>query len=225
MASNVYEDATIVANEIAGGRHRELIGGLWDQMGPHQLAFLKAQGLKPHHRLLDVGCGALRLGSLAIPYLNAGRYYGSDISESLMRAGYDHELDALGRVKTPWSHFLASPDFALPTPTAPYDFAIAQSVFTHLPLNHLRRCLSLLAPKMAPGGRFFVTYFECRPDQDLYSTLEQPGGIVRTRDTIDPFHYRLADLEWAIDTAPWSFQPIGDWGHARGQMIAEYRRR
>jgi SAM-dependent methyltransferase len=225
MASNVYEDPTIVAGEIAAGRHRELIGGLWDEMGPHQMAFLKARGLEPHHRLLDVGCGALRLGALAIPYLDAGRYFGSDISESLMRAGYDLELDPQGRVKTPWSHFRASADFDLPTPGGPFDYAIAQSVFTHLPLNHLRRCLAQLAPKMAPGGRFFVTYFECRPDQNLFETLLQPGGVVHTRDTIDPFHYRLDDLAWAIAGSPWEFEPIGDWGHPRGQMICAYRRR
>jgi len=224
MASNVYEDPTIVAAEIAGGRHRELIGGLWDEMGPHQLAFLKSQGLEPGHRLLDIGCGALRLGTHAVAYLNAARYFGSDISESLMRAGYDFELDAQGRVKTPWSHFRASADFEFPSPGGLFDYAIAQSVFTHLPLNHLRRCLAQLAPRIAPGGRFFVTYFECGEDQDLSSTLVQPGGVVQTRDTMDPFHYRLDDLIWAIDRAPWTFEPIGDWGHPRGQMIAAYRR-
>ena len=72
MSSNVYEDDTIVANEIAGGRHRELIGGMWEEMGPHQLAFLKGQGLQPHHRLMDIGCGALRLGTLAVDYLERG---------------------------------------------------------------------------------------------------------------------------------------------------------
>ena len=225
MSNNVYEDDTLVAGEIAGGRHRELIGGMWEQMGPHQLAFLKGQGLQPHHRLMDIGCGALRLGTLAVDYLDASCYFGSDISESLMRTGYELELSEAGRAKTPWSHFRASPDFDLPDTDGPVDFAIAQSVFTHLPLNHLRRCLAQLAPKMASGGRFFVTYFECRPDQDLFETLLQPGGIVRTRDTIDPFHYRLEDLAWAIDRAPWAFEPIGDWGHLRGQMVCAYRRR
>jgi SAM-dependent methyltransferase len=203
MGSNVYEDDTIVATEIAAGRHRELIGGLWEQMGPHQLGFLKSQGMSPHHRLMDIGCGALRLGTLAVDYLDAGHYFGSDISESLMRTGYDLELTEGGRARTPWSHFRASADFDLPDPDEHFDFAIAQSVFTHLPLNHLRRCLARLAPRMASGGRFFVTFFECGADQNVFETLAQPGGIVHTRDTIDPFHYRLDDLIWAIDRAPW----------------------
>ncbi|WP_298123499.1 class I SAM-dependent methyltransferase [Brevundimonas sp.] len=225
MANNVYEQTDVVDAEIRTGRHRDLIGGLWEQMGPHQLSFLIAQGMQPSHRLLDIGCGALRLGVHAIPYLEASRYYGSDVSEAIMRAGHELELDDDGRARAPWTHFRASPDFDLPEADGLFDYAIAQSVFTHLPLNHLRRCLARLAPRMASGGRFFVTYFECQPDQDLFDTLEQPGGIVRTTDTIDPFHYRLDDLIWAIDRSPWTFEPIGDWGHPRGQMIAAYRRR
>ena len=38
------------------------IGGLWDQMGQHQFDFLKKKGLKPQHKLLDIGCGSLRGG-------------------------------------------------------------------------------------------------------------------------------------------------------------------
>jgi cyclopropane fatty-acyl-phospholipid synthase-like methyltransferase len=43
-----------------------LIGGLGELMGDHQLQFLVDQGLKPEHRLLDIGCGSLRLGVKAI---------------------------------------------------------------------------------------------------------------------------------------------------------------
>ena len=39
--------------EIRAGRHREFVGGLWSELGKLQLDFLRAQGLRPDHRLLD----------------------------------------------------------------------------------------------------------------------------------------------------------------------------
>jgi hypothetical protein len=46
--------------DIAAGKHREFVGGMWGDIGRPQLEFLKQQGLQPGHRLVDVGCGAPR---------------------------------------------------------------------------------------------------------------------------------------------------------------------
>src|SRR4051794_24004227 len=47
---------------IEKGAHRRRVGGRWQELGSLQLDFMVAQGLQPQHRLLDVGCGALRGG-------------------------------------------------------------------------------------------------------------------------------------------------------------------
>lgn len=224
MAHSDYYDAEYVRRAIAAGDHRQVIGGLWDEIGDHQLAFLIDRGLRPSDRLLDVGCGSLRLGSRAIAYLDPGGYFGSDLSEDLIDAGLALELDDALRAKAPRSNFGVNDDFDFDFLPAVMDVAIAQSVFTHLPLNHLRRCLARLAPHMRSGGRFFVTYFECLSGQDLHSSIQQsPGGIV-THEYRDPYHYRLSDLEFAIDSTPWTLSPIGDWGHPRGQRIVGFDR-
>lgn len=70
------------------GEHRSFIGGMWDELGDLQFEFMKEQGLKPHHRLGDVGCGALRGGVKFIPYLDAGNYYGLDINASCIDAAW-----------------------------------------------------------------------------------------------------------------------------------------
>ncbi|MFC5343995.1 class I SAM-dependent methyltransferase [Brevundimonas staleyi] len=219
-----YYDLEAVAEGVRDGAHRQIIGGLWDEIGDHQMAFLKAQGLTPNDRLLDVGCGSLRLGARAIAYLDAGRYFGTDISETLIDAGRAQELDDALRARAPRDHFAVNDDFDFGFLPEPVDVAIAQSVFTHLPFNHLRRCLARLAPHMAVGGRFFVTYFDCPEDADLYLPRRQePAGVV-THDYQDPYHYRMSDLERAVDRAPWRYQPIGDWNHPRGQQICVYVR-
>lgn len=219
-----YDDLEAIEDGVQAGRHREIIGGLWDEVGEHQLAFLIGQGMKTSDRLLDVGCGSLRLGARAIAWLEPRCYFGSDISTALIEAGRAHELTDALRSKAPPANFTSNGDFNFDFLKEPVDLAIAQSVFTHLPLNHLRRCLHKLAGGMRSGGRFFVTYFDCPQGADFYERfVQQPAGVV-THDARDPYHYRTADLEWAIDGSPWRLELIGDWGHPRGQQICTYVR-
>jgi hypothetical protein len=49
-------------------------------------------GLRPEHRLCDFGCGAIRFGAWAIPYLDAGNYFGID-SHSHFGATFDRVVD------------------------------------------------------------------------------------------------------------------------------------
>jgi cyclopropane fatty-acyl-phospholipid synthase-like methyltransferase len=224
MKPSSYYDLSRVEESVRQGQHRDVIGGLWDEIGDHQMQFLLQQGMKPNHRLLDIGCGSLRLGARAIAWLDHDRYFGTDISKALIDAGRERELTDQLRAKAPLENFSVSDDFDFDFLPAPVDFAIAQSVFTHLPINHLRRCLAKVAPHVRVGGSLFVTYFECAPDQDLYAPLLHTPGAITTYDFKDPYHYRIADLVWAVDQAPWAFEPIGDWSHPRDQRIARFRR-
>ena len=50
----------LTASEIAAKEHRAFVGGLWEEVGQLQFEFLRAQGLLPEHKLVDVGCRAMR---------------------------------------------------------------------------------------------------------------------------------------------------------------------
>src|ERR1700691_5525757 len=50
----------------------------YDLMGASQFMLLITLGLRDTDRVLDFGCGSLRLGRLLIPYLTAGNYTGLD---------------------------------------------------------------------------------------------------------------------------------------------------
>ncbi len=73
--------------EIQAGHHRDFVGGLWDEMGHLQARLLRSRGRQPSHRLLDMGCGALRGGRQYLRYLAPGHYFGVDINASLLEAG------------------------------------------------------------------------------------------------------------------------------------------
>lgn len=80
----------------AGDSWRDAVGGLWDEVGDLQFNFLVAQGLKPEHSFLDVGCGCLRGGVRFLKYLDDGNYHGIDAQQALLDAGVHTEMPRHG---------------------------------------------------------------------------------------------------------------------------------
>jgi SAM-dependent methyltransferase len=225
MALNTYYNTAALDAAVRAGKHREVIGGLWEQLGQLQLDFMISRGLKPEHRVLDIGCGSLRAGVKLIRYLDAGNYFGTDLDASLLQAGYDVELVREGLVdKLPRSNLVTDGEFDFSWVKQPFDFALAQSVFTHLPLNHMRVCLEKLVGAVRDGGRFYMTFFEIPADHPTGQPFaHEPGGIV-SKGAADPYHYRLVDVEFAAAGLPWECRYIGEWNHPRSQRMIEFVR-
>lgn len=217
-----YSGKEFTEEEIAAGDHRRFIGGVWDSHGQRQLDFLIGQGLQPGHRLLDVGCGCFRAGRHFVDYLDAGHYYGIDANHSLMQTGYDLELSDEQRAKLPVENLRANDRFDGQF-GVPIDMAIANSVFTHVSLNHIRLCLFRLAPVITPGGSFFATFFE-RPQGSPIDHVSpsKAGKPFFTEKNV--FWYFRGDLRWAASFGPWEYRYIGDWGHPANQKMAQFVR-
>jgi SAM-dependent methyltransferase len=178
--------------------------------------------------LLDIGCGALRLGVKAIDFLEQGHYFGSDINPALMQAGYQQELNEQQRAKLPENHLHASEDFDFSFLPAPVDMAVAQSLFTHLPLNHLRHCLAKLAGHIRMGGLFFATAWIVPEDHPIAEPYQQSGELdgepITTYPIQDSYHYYADDFHYAARQLPWQLQIIGNWNHPRGQQMLCFMR-
>lgn len=222
MQPSHYYDPSSISKLASEGDHRQVIGGLWQEIGRLQFEFLKSQGLRPDNTLLDIGCGSLRGGVHFIQYLESGNYYGIDVNQSLLDAGYEIELAEVGiQDRLPRQHLACVGNFDFSVFERTFDFALAQSVFTHLPFNHIRQCLEQLSTVMVSGGIFFATFFELPGDRlTTIDITHQPGGIV-THGSNDPYHYRINDFEYACIGLPWRVHYIGNWDHPRSQkMIA-----
>lgn len=217
--SSVYYDSERVAAAVHGGQHRGIIGGMWEEIGTLQLKLLQQEGLKPHHRLLDIGCGSLRGGVKIVPYLNTDNYFGFDINESLIDAGYQREFDEFLRGKCPRGNFMVNSNFDFSSFGMTFDFALALSVFTHLPLNNIRICLENLADVMAPGGRFVSTFFEVPENERTGIPRTHSPGSITTNGAADPYHYKVTDLKHAAHGLPWDVRYVGEIGHPRGQRV------
>jgi SAM-dependent methyltransferase len=140
----------------------QAVGGFDDGIGRLQCEFLADRGLSPDDRLLDVGCGSLRGGEHFMRYLDAGNYHGMDISREAIAAGRERlpELcDSHGPTLFQ-NDDLRFTDDAL---AERYDYALAQSVWTHLREDHIEECLTNIGRVL--DGPLFATFFdEPRPD-------------------------------------------------------------
>ncbi len=201
---------------------RGKVGGLWDEMGKLQFDFLVAQGLLPEHRLIDVGCGSLRGGVHFVRYLQDGHYYGMDKNASLIDAGREHELVTAG-LRERKVTLVCRDDFCFSCFGLQFDFALAQSVFTHLPWNSILRCVVEMKRVLAPQGRFYATFFEDVDGSHKTSSIKHvPGGIVTQPDS-DPYHYEFSVFEDLARRSALRVEHIGDWEHPRAQKMMLFR--
>lgn len=218
-----YGGEVLDAEAIARGEHRAYIGGAWDTHGLRQLEFMKAHGLEPHHRLIDIGCGSLRAGRHFIDYLEPAHYYGVEANHSVIQAGFDLELTDEQRAKAPVENLRANDRFDTDFGVK-FDFAIANSVFTHVSLNHLRLCLYRLDKVMAPGGSFYATFFQRRADYPLDGVrpTKRGKGFFTERNV---YWYYRKDMRWGAQWGDWDFEYIGEWGHPSKQKMVRYIKR
>lgn len=149
---------------------------LWDAQRQFQIAFLKKHGLKPHHTLLDFGCGPLRGGIPIIKYLNTGNYHGVDINrealdeaeKELKENKLEHKLPTLTHIKNLETLRLHKT----------FDYIWAFSVVIHMidevfrtficfSSSHLKRngilYMNVNIGKRRTGGRFLNFYTYVRP--------------------------------------------------------------
>lgn len=189
MPASPYLAPGFYDRALAQGRHRDVVGGRWDETGRLQLRLLQEAGMQPHHRLLDIGAGSLRLGCRAVPYLAPGHYWGTDASGALMARGRAVELADPDRL--PPAHLIEDADFAFPAVPASIDFAIAFAVFTHLPSDCLAPALASVRARFPTLQRLLFTVF-LAPDGHA-GPLRQPDGVVTHADR-PPYHRPAADV-------------------------------
>ncbi len=201
---------------------RDEVGGKWEEVGTLQFEFLISLGLRPHHTFLDIGCGCLRGGVHFIPYLEEGRYHGIDKEQWLLDAGRYHELKDRN-IKGHRAKLLCREDFDFSLFNTTFDYAIAQSVFTHVEWKLILRCLYNIKKVLKPAGRFFATFFEDPDGLQMAASIEHSPGRVMTYPDQDPFHYEFSVFVDLATRVHLDVEYIGDWNHSRAQKMMVFR--
>ncbi len=105
----------------------------WAERGEMFLTLLRDEGLKPHHRVLELGCGNLSAGVPLIRFLNHGRFVGLEPNGWLVNAAIERFPDLPSKSPT----FLYRTDFNVADEKeveadGPFDFVLAHSVLSHV---------------------------------------------------------------------------------------------
>lgn len=129
----------------------------WLALGRMQFDYLRDHGLRPGHRMLEIGCGNLRAGRLFIDYLDAGNYYGIDISPDILFAAQATLVEHGLRDKLPHLTPVRDLTFAF-LPDEHFDVVHAHSVFSHSPIEVIEECFAHLPRIMKPDGWFDFTF-------------------------------------------------------------------
>ena len=175
----------------------------YDLIAAMTFNLLTTLGLRQHHSLLDIGCGSLRIGRLLIPYLNRGKYFGVEPNKWLVEEGIKRELgEALLEIKRPTFFFSDSPE-TITQAKVSFDFALAQSIFSHCGLDLIKNWLSAISRSLAEHGALVATFLPGEEDSP-------------TKGWVYPecVSYRPATLRDAAAEAGLRFELL-DWKHPR----------
>ncbi len=195
----------------AGDKHYKAFVGpplKYDLLGALQFTLLTAAGLRAHHKLCDIGCGSLRVGKLLIPYLDKGNYYGLEPNQWLIEEAINKEIGQnLIDIKRPV--FLNNERFELNAFNERFDFAIAQSIFSHATADQVKACLKEICQSLNTDGLFLATFIWGKDDYEGNEWV-YPGCV----------NYKPSSIkEWAWDLCGLKMIPC-NWPHPNGQNWA-----
>lgn len=193
MIVSPYAKPGFYADALAKGRHRDIVGGRWEETGNIVLPILAELGLRDSDRFLDIGAGSLRIGRRLVPMLQAGNYWATDASGALMRRGWELELSDSERARLPVENLVEDAGFGFDGVPQDIDFALCFAVFTHLPMNHLRRALISVRARFPRLRRFAFTVFLAPDSAAFGAACRQPDGVVTHPDRA-PWHMLAEDV-------------------------------
>ncbi len=206
-----YQDRHVRMTDILGRHARDTskaenrkVKGLYDvSVGHLYTEFLKKEGLKSGHRLLDFGCGYGRVGVPLIQFLDPDGYAGMDLSHERIRL-FQEYIEHEGLQERRPELFVAQPDNDMKyLDQGSFDVIWAHSVFAHMPLADVKRCLVNLAKLLKPRGMVIANYsFSDRVSKTNISAFWLPEDVMREAVAEAGLVYGETGNWWGENIAP-----------------------
>ncbi|HVU21330.1 MAG TPA: class I SAM-dependent methyltransferase [Rhizomicrobium sp.] len=152
---SVEEIARRIASETGG-----FTGGPIDRfgvVGRQTFKSLKAAGVRRSSKVLDVGCGALRLGYWLVRFLEPDCYCGIDPNPKYVQVGLKHAIgDKVANAKRPRFDYNMEFDFSVFG--IKFDYIVARSIFSHTSPEQVCKVLDSFRDNSSETGVMLVSY-------------------------------------------------------------------
>lgn len=159
---SIEEIAKRIARETGG-----FTGGPIDRfglVGRQTLKSLKAAGMRRSSKVLDVGCGVLRVGYWLVRLLEPDCYYGLDVNPKWIEAGLKHAIgEKLAKAKRPRFDHNEAFDFSVFG--VKFDYVIARSMFTHASPEQVGQAFDSFRDNSPDTGVMLVSYAPLKKDE------------------------------------------------------------
>jgi len=191
----------------------------FESVGRDTFITLLESGLLPSHRVLDVGCGALRNGYWLVRFLDAGCYFGIEPWAKMLNAGIRYALgDELAAAKQPTFSNNTRCDFRAFEVETRFDRVFARSVITHGGPGMVRSLMSQFSELGDDGAVMLLSYWQPDYEPDEGIAHYQAREVAAGED--------LALDDWRfIPVMTYRFETLAGWAHEFGLHAAEWRER
>ncbi|NNE56620.1 MAG: tetratricopeptide repeat protein [Hellea sp.] len=175
------------------------------KVGRETIITLLQNGLRPDHKILDFGCGAVRLGYWIVRLVDSGNYYGIEPDAKMLEAGKKHALGPqLIKSKKPEFSTNSDCDFSVFGQT--FDYVVARSILTHTTAGMLIKILKSFKDNSHDDAIMMASYWN----------LDYPyDGEIGDNQSHDDDRF--------IRVVKFSLEKIQSLAKAEGLKVSEYR--
>lgn len=159
--------------------------------GRAQLVRLLQHGLLPESKLLDIGCGCLRVAYWLIRFLDADGYCGIEPARRRVELGREYLFEP-GELESKRPRFDTNAELDTSVFGERFDYFLAGSIWTHCSKRQLETTLDGFLANTAPNGVFLASYLPAAgPDDDYLGE----GWVGTSHESTTPgvIHH---DLDW-----------------------------
>lgn len=166
----------------------------FEQAGREQFVALLGAGLCPESRVVEIGCGCLRIAYWLVRFLEPGCYCGIEPARNRIDYGlkYLFSADEIAR-KQP--RFDSNANFDTSVFQTRFDFFLARSIWTHASKGGIQASLDSFARDATESGVFLASYL---PAQTAAENYQGATWVGTSHESNVPGVIRHS-LAWIVD--------------------------
>jgi cyclopropane fatty-acyl-phospholipid synthase-like methyltransferase len=167
---------------------------LYTIIGLTQFSLLTFHGLQSNQKVLDVGCGSLRLGKYLMEFLQEGNYFAIDPNKWLVEEALKNEkIEKKDNII-----YKEINDFNLKIFKKKFDWIIANSIFIHACIDQIKICMQQAYKTMNKDAEFFFNYIE--GEDNKRKEWSYPSSITYKKRTLKKIAEKIGfiweDINW-----------------------------